>query len=314
MTAVSAQSRNAVNRALLARLTGDLGDSKTVTRICSDIGQLYGEFLPDVFHSETNLTVKVGYSGCEMGLMGDLIAGLGENVAISNVSLRNWSPHFVIACGNAFIITLMENLLGALPETIDTPAARPLSKIELDLAVMVLDKIGNVLRSGVNAPGGFEPFIERPRNASDRNRPAGEDDEFAVVIRMTIGIGAISSEFAIVVPQKALLKTVISFPKSSNQGGRGQKEWTEQITEQVHRSNVTLEARIRLDTLTLNTISRLMAGDVIPFQDKGDVKVDVSANGRDMYVCEFGRAGANYMVRVKDNISTDDELLQHLMS
>ena len=44
-----------------------------------------------------------------------------------------------------------------------------------------------------------------------------------------------------------------------------------------------------------------------------DVSV-VSANGRDMYVCEFGRAGANYMVRVKDNISTDDELLQHLMS
>lgn len=313
MTVAPAQTRNAMNRALLARLTGNLGDKKTVTRLCNDFGQLYTEFLPDVFHSETNLNVKVGYLGCETGLMGDLIAGLGEDVAISNVSLRNWSPHFVIACGNGFIITLMENLLGAMPDTVGEPIERPLSRIELDLAVMVFDKIGNVLRSGVNAQGGFEPTIERPRNAEDRNRPAGEDDEYAAVIRMTIGIGAVSAEFALVVPQAALLKTVVSFPKSTKQGGKAQKEWTEQINEQVRRSQVTMEARIRLDTLTLRTISRLAVGDVIPFHDKGDVKVDVSANGRDMYTCEFGRAGANYMVRVKDNISTDDELLQHLI-
>lgn len=313
MTEVSAQTKNAMNRALLARLTGNLGDKKTLTRLCNDFGQLYTEFLPDVFHSETNLNVKVGYVGCETGLMGDLIAGLGEDVAISNVSLRNWSPHFIITCGNGFIITLMENLLGAMPDAVGEPVGRPLSKIELDLAVMVFDKIGNVLRSGVNAPGGFEPTIERPRNAEDRNRPAGEDDEYAALIRMTIGIGAVSAEFALVVPQSALLKTVISFPKSTKQAGKAQKEWTEQINEQVRRSQVTLEARIRLDTLTLRTISRLAVGDVIPFHDTGDVKVDVSANGRDMYACEFGRAGANYMVRVKDNISTDDELLQHLM-
>lgn len=313
MTVAPAQTRNAMNRALLARLTGNLGDRKTVTRLCNDFGQLYAAFLPDVFHSETNLNVKVGYVGCEMGLMGDLIAGLGEDVAISNVSLRNWCPHFVIACGNGFVITLMENLLGAMPDTVGEPVERPLSKIELDLAVMVFDKIGNVLRSGVNAPGGFEPAIERPRNAEDRNRPAGEDDEYAAVIRMTIGIGAVTAEFALVVPQAALLKTTVSFPKSSNQGGKTHKEWTEQINEQVRRSHVTLEARIRLDTLTLRTISRLAVGDVIPFHDKGDVKVDVSANGRDMYSCEFGRAGANYMVRVKDNVSTDDDLLRHLI-
>jgi flagellar motor switch protein FliM len=33
-----------------------------------------------------------------------------------------------------------------------------------------------------------------------------------------------------------------------------------------------------------------------------------------MYECELGRSGERYTVRVRDNISTEDEILSHLMS
>ncbi|HVK92649.1 MAG TPA: FliM/FliN family flagellar motor switch protein, partial [Mycoplana sp.] len=88
---------------------------------------------------------------------------------------------------------------------------------------------------------------------------------------------------------------------------------SEQMSEQVKRSKVTLEARIRLERQTLDTIARLQAGDVIPFHDSGDVRVDVSANGSKLYVCEFGRSGARYTVRVKDTYGSEDELLQHIV-
>ncbi|THV23716.1 FliM/FliN family flagellar motor switch protein [Peteryoungia ipomoeae] len=304
-----------MDTALLARLTGGLGDSKSLQKLCADFGQLYCEFLPDVFQSETGLTLQVHYHGFESGLMTDLIAELGENVALSDGQLRNWSPNFVLACGNGFVITLMENLLGALPETIEEPIERPLSQIELDLSQMVFEKIANVLRSGINVAGSFEPLLEKAHNAEDRPKPEEDHvDEFAVSIRMEVSLGQVTSEFFLVIPQKALLKTVVTLPKSAGQGGRGRKEWQEQIAEQVRRSQVTLEARIRLETLTLNTISRLVAGDVIAFQDKGDVMVDVSANGKDLYRCEFGRAGDRYTVRVKDNVSTEDDILQHFMT
>jgi Flagellar motor component len=104
-----------MDKALLARLTGGLGDRKTVEKLCSDFGHLFTEFLPDVFQSETGLQVEVHYNGHEAGVMSELIAELGDNVALADGSLRNWSPNFVIGCDNAFIITLMANLLGALP-------------------------------------------------------------------------------------------------------------------------------------------------------------------------------------------------------
>lgn len=304
-----------IDMSLLARLTGGLGDSKSLQKLCGDFGQLYCEFLPDVFHSETGLTLQAHYHGFESGLMTELIAELGENVSLADGQLRNWSPNFVLACGNGFIITLMENLLGALPETIEEPIERPLSQIELDLSQMVFEKIASVLRSGINVAGSFEPLLEKAHNAEDRPKPEEDHvDEFAVSIRMEVSLGSVSSEFFLVIPQKALLKTVVTLPKSAGQAGRGRKEWQEQIAEQVRRSQVTLEARIRLETLTLNTISRLVAGDVIAFQDKGDVMVDVSANGKDLYRCEFGRAGDRYTVRVKDNVSTEDDILQHFMT
>jgi len=314
MTELNTQPEPVMDRALLARLTGALGDRATVAKLCSEFGDVYAGFLPDIFHSETGLTMEVAYAGHSTGLMSDLIADLGDNVVLADTQLRNWCPHFVLACGNSFIITLMENLLGALPETIEEPIHRPLSQIEIDLSSMVFDKIANVLRSAVNAPGGFEPLIEKPHNAEDRPKPDSDHvDEYAATIKMRIDLGPVSSEFYLVVPQKALLKTVVTVPKSKNQMSRNKKEWAEQIAEQVRRSQVTLQAKIRLQTLTLNTISRLVAGDVIPFRDKGDVMVDVSANGNDMYRCEFGRAGDHYTVRVTGNVSREDELLHHLM-
>jgi flagellar motor switch protein FliM len=315
MSDASTQTPPKMDRALLAMLTGGLGDAKTLQRLCTEFGQLYVEFLPDVFHSETGLTMQVHYNGHESGLMTDLIADLGDNVTFSDGQLRNWSPNFVLACGNSFVITLMENLLGALPETIQEPIERPLSQIELDLSTMVFDKIANVLRSGVNAAGGFEPLLEKAHNAEDRAKPDDDHvDEYAVTVKMGITLGTVTSEFYLIIPQKALLKTVVTMPKSKNQAGRSRKEWQEQIAEQVRRSQVTLEARVRLESLTLATVSRLIAGDVIAFRDKGDVMVDVSANGKDLYRCEFGRAGDRYTVRVKDNVSSEDEILRHLMS
>lgn len=302
--------------ALLAKLTGGLGDSKKVGKIGAEIGQIYSNFLPDIFHSETGIAIEVDYIGCQSGLMTDLIQQLGKDFAVADCSLRNWCPNFMLATGTAFIMALMERMLGAAPDTIMEPEVRALSQIELDLAALVIGRVGDVLRSAVNAPGGFEATIEPPFNGNGKS--AFEEAlaaQFGLLIRLKVDIGKVSSEFALVIPQRALLKTSIVAPKPSAQALKKQEEWVDMISEQVKRSQVTLEARIRLQSLTLKTIARLVEGDVIPFRDvtQDDICVEVSANGANMYNCEFGRAGDRYTVRVKNNVSTDDEILRHLM-
>jgi len=168
-----------MGEALLAKLTGRLGDKATVEKICSGFGEVYVVFLPDIIKSETNLDVEVAYLGCDSGHKNELVANLGDNTTLVDATLRNWSPNITLACGNSFIITLMEHLLGAAADAVEQPADRLLSVIELELAVMAFDKFANVLRSAVNAPGGFEPVLEFPHAFETRIKPAEDKpDEF----------------------------------------------------------------------------------------------------------------------------------------
>ena len=303
------------DRKLLARMTGALGDDRAIGRVALDLGHVFGEFLPDICKAETGLDIAIAYAGFRTGLRNTLIAELGNGVLIGDVSLRNWCPDFQISCDSPIVITLVEALLGAEPTDIEEPQPRTLSPIEIDVAQPILEKIADVLRTAVNAPGGFEPNVARAQNSAARGKPDPTvEGVHAAAIDMTIGFGPVLSTFSIIVPQSVLLKTQVVFPKGAGQNRKQKTEWTEQMEEQVRRSAVTIEARIRLESLTLETISRLQAGDVIPFLDAQDVRVDVNANGRDLYVCEFGRSGTKYTVRVKDTHGSEQDILRHIMS
>lgn len=305
-----------IDAELLAKLTGGLGDRRTVVKIASEIAQIYHEQLPDVLRYEAGTGIEVDYLNCESGLMLDLVHNLGKDFAFAEASLKNWSPAFVLAIGNPFIMALMERMLGASPDSIIAPEQRQLSDIELDMSGILLGKVAAILRAAVNAEGGHEVALNRAFNSNGKTALEEEiAGKFGILVRMTISIGKVASELCLILPQRALLKTTIVKPKPSAQALQKQEEWLDMISEQVKRSQVTLQARIRLQQLSLGTISRLVAGDVIPFRDVGqdNICVEVSANGENMYNCEFGRAGDRYTVRVKNNVSSDDEILRHLM-
>jgi len=307
------QTTHALDHVVLARLTGRLGDSDTVKRLAADVASLYVELLSDVLQGETGLSVAVTYLDCTSDLMTDLTAQIGDDYTLTDVALRNWCPNFLIACHNSFPITMMAHLLGADGDDLGAPVDRTLSKIERDIATLVFQQIAGILRSGVNAPGGFEPLLSAPYIPSEGSKSEVDNsNDFAVAVRLQVTLGSVQSDIQLIIPQQVLLKTKITPPKARPAQGKAQKEWSDQIAEQVHRSQVTLEARVNLTPLTLNTISRLAAGDVIPFFDKKDVHVEVNANGKMLYACEFGRSGQNYTVRVKDNTTSDEEILRHL--
>ena len=311
--APSPAASQAFDPALLARMTGELGDAPTLERICSELTAAYIEYLPDIFHSETGFKIEIRFASMKTGLKEELLATLGETTALCDASLRGWCPEFTMGCGSAFVMTLVEAMLGAPPELIEPPTERLLSKIELDLTDMIFSKVANVLRTSVATGGNFEPVLGNPYNAGDRPKPPeGYRDPNAALISFIINFGKTESLIHLAVPQRNLLKTKVTTAKSAA-AGRTKKEWTEQIKEQVQRSQVSVEARINLQTQTLGIISKLQVGDIIPFEDLGDVKVQVNANGKELYFGEFGRSGARYTVRVKDTYSTESDLLEHLI-
>ena len=303
-----------MNPAVLARLTGGLGDARTLARIGADIGALFEERFPDAFEHETGFPIEVTYEGCETGLFTSLIEKAGTHYACADVSVRGWCPHFVLACGNGLPISLMASMLGALPEEITDPEDRPLSRIELDAANLVLSRMADVLRMAITAENAGDPVLAAASNLPEREANEAETGNvYALSTRLHTQFAGVGADIVLILPQRTLLKSRIAAPKKSAQMSKASKEWAAHLTEQVRRSHVTLEARIQLQALSLGTIARLAPGDVIPFFDDSDVHVEVNANGKELYACEFGRSGQNYTVRIKDNTTSDEELLRHLL-
>jgi flagellar motor switch protein FliM len=299
---------------LKALLVGELGSNQAVGKICAALGQVLAEFLPDLIESETRLRFTFHYEGFDTGLKNDLIADLDEFMVLSDASLKNWCGDFSIACASTAIIAMVECLMGGDKDSVVEPEGRGASSIELQMAPLIIDKIASVVKSAVNAPGNYEPILTKPYNAENRPKP-DEDyvDMHACALMMKIEFGQLTSQFAVIVPQKTLLKTVVKTPSAAASTGSVPPEWAEHLNNQVRRSEVKVEARIQMSPLTLGTIARLQPGDVIPFLDAGDHCVSVSANGRDLYSCEFGRAGEQYTVRVKDTAGSDEVPIRDLL-
>ncbi len=304
----------AIDPKIYSLLTGELGSSQAVSRICSELGQVLTAFLPDVVESETQLKLGFTYESCETGLKNDLIADLDEFMILVDGSLKNWCSDFTIACSSGIVMAMVECMMGGDRAAIVEPEARPASSIELEMAPMITDKIASVIKSAVNAPGNFEPLLSKPYNAAKRPKPSDDYvDMHAALIRMKIEFGAVVTQFSVIIPQKVLLKTVVKAPVAAATGSKTAAGWAELLQEQVRRSDVRVEARIHLTPLTLGAIARLQPGDIIPFLETGDVRVQVSANGRDLYSCEFGRAGDQYTVRVKDTAGSEEDLIRDIL-
>lgn len=310
---VQSETAQGFDPILLQRMMGELGDAPSLEKLSEDLAGIYIEFLPDVFQTETGLGIEVTFEEYKAGLKEELIAGLGETVALTDASLRGWCTDFTFGCGSTFVMTTVEALLGAPPETIEPPQERALSKIELDLADMIFQKMASVLRSVVLSGASYEAVLTKPYNAPNRPKPAeGYKDPNAVLVSMRATLGKTEALLHVIVPQRSFLKSKFATPKNTS-AARVKKEWTDQIKEQVQRSQVSVEARIKLESLSLGTISRLQVGDVIPFSDGNDVRVEVNANGKELYFGEFGRSGAKYTVRITDTYTTESDFLEHLM-
>lgn len=311
MTNPSSQTHKPMDRVVLARLTGNLGDAKTVAQCCSNVGALQAQLLGDMVSEQMQLELDVEFAGHQSGLRSRLVGALGDNYTLTGVELRNWCPHFVVGVRNDLAIAMIAQLLGDAGGE-DGGEMRRLSSIEADIAALLLNKAVAVLRSGITVPGDFEPVLSSAYPSSTYAQHAADiADDFAAAVRLQVTLGKLASELVIIIPQNVLLKTTITRP--GKQLGDASTISSDAFSEPVLRSQVDLSARIRLTPLKLGSIARLRPGDTIPFEDVGEVGVDMDANGKMMYRCEFGRSGDSYSVKVKSNASTDGNIIRHIL-
>ncbi|KAE9515497.1 flagellar motor switch protein FliM [Candidatus Liberibacter asiaticus] len=299
---------------LLARLTGKLGDKKTIEKISSSLGYLYKKFLPKIFKEKMDLDVDISYTSCQSGKFSHIIHSFKENFVFSQASLSSWSSNFFIGCSNNLVITLLENLLGASHETIPQLYNRSLSTVEKKLAKRTIAQISAVLNQCISTSQESSPKLEDFYDIDYLKKNTNRlSNEFVTTINMNMTIENVASSFVLIIPQETLLKTTLIALSSQNKSEKQSEDLIDPFARKTYQLNVNIDTRINLKKTTLKDVVTLKIGQVIPFLHREKTCAILSANGKEIYSCELGRVGKNYTIRITDRINFDQKSLKNFL-
>ena len=134
-------------------------------------------------------------------------------------------------------------------------------------------------------------------------------NEVMVTTTFSIEIGTISADFHVCVPY-ATFEPIRDLLYSNLQGDNMEpdKRWMRKLSRQIQSADVELVANLGHARLTLEEVSQLKIGDVIPFDVPGVLTADV--DGLPVLECSYGTFNGQYALRVQrivDHGSTESE-------
>ena len=299
------------DRTLLQRMTGHSGDRETLETKCQTLAEVTAISLSLQAAETIGVPIEVEFETFEIGTKSELIGTFPDQVTVCAAQIGGWCSDIVLCGSNIFVIAVMECMLGgSLPDDANIEP-RALSTIELDVATVLFRQLADSMRMGIASP----PTDGVITDAAQADLPEPEEDAAdppSVIMRFQLTVGPVTAPFCAVVAQRPLLKATIVERKKEQPAKPERPEWSTKLTTQVSRSHILLDARIALSELTLGDVARLQVGDVLPFADEGAARALLSAGDKQLFWCEFGKAGDRYTVRVQEPHKHDQELMREL--
>ena len=300
-----------LDAALLQRMTGQSGDRETLETQCLMLAEMTGLSLALNAGKAIGEPVDVEFDSFNAGPRSQLLAEFDVNSVVCPAYIDGWCDDITLAANTVFVIAVMECMLGgAIPEG-KKLKPRALSDIELDVSSILFAQFAESLKSAIADP---QPKAATAGQATqEQPEPEeGTEDTPCVMLTFQLRLGSVEAPFLVVLPQRPLLKSRIAEREDGKPAKPERPSWARQLTTQVSHSHVLLEARISLSELTLGEVARLETGDVLPFDDEGGVRTLLSAGGKELFWCEFGKAGNRYTVRVQEPHRREHELMKDI--
>jgi len=217
----------------------------------------------------------------------------------------------VLSIDNDGLAVVVGMLFGGDPQEPVPPIERDLSPLEIDVATMVFEQVAQAMNG--SGPRAFEFKLPLPLaiTGKDMARRILRDGP-AVRVCFSLATPASRGTMALTMPQRVLLKHRGDTGMAAREGAPA-TEWRDRFSEEVMRSTVTLEATMPLSRLTLADLATFEEGQVIELDEAAQMQARLSARGQTLFVCEFGKLGQNYTVRVRHPFDAGQDFIDGLL-
>ena len=202
-------------------------------------------------------------------------------------------------------------LFGGDPDQAVTPIQRDLSPLEADVATLVFEEIAQILNGSGKRSLDLRLPVPRAMSGHEARRRVLRD---GAAVRIIFGLSTPteSGTITVMIPQRVLL-VQRNGPGAAGEEEGSETDWHERFSEEVKRSAVTLEATMPLARMTLGDLALLQAGQVLEIEENAQGRARLSARNKTLFVCEFGKLGQNYTVRINQPYDAGQDFIDGLM-
>jgi flagellar motor switch protein FliM len=207
------------------------------------------------------------------------------------------------------IALLVSALFGADPGMAPVPIDRELSPTELAVVNMVFHQVATAV-NGTGARSLDIRFPIPPAITGDELQKQLLRDGPAARLVFEVSTPVSRGTVELFMPHRVLLSHRAESAGPADRATAA--KWGAHFGEEIMRSVVRLDAAIPMAPMTLGELSELQVGQVIEMPRTAQAETRLSAKDKTLFVCEFGKLGANYTVRVRHPYDAGQQFIDGL--
>ncbi len=313
MAAMASPTTPAQMRAyIVERLVGETGEPDHVRDTAR---ALVAEALPDIVERLAALIgapAAVELTGVELTRFTDARAAGDDLAAMSIVALPNSADVAILTMDAQAVAIIVNALFGGDPDQPVTPIDRALSPTEIDIAGMAFEAMACAINALGTRTIGFPLPLPRPLGGAELSKQVIRDGP-SVRVDLAIASKDAPGRISLMLPQRVLSKKRADMPPATIGAAALDTGWSERFGSEVMRSSVMLEATMPLARLTLSDVAGFYPGQIIELEENAKTEAKLSARHKTLFICEFGKLGLNYTVRVRHAFDARQDLIDGLM-
>ena len=295
---------------IVERLVGDTGEPDHVVEAARALGQRAVPSLIDAFGASFPSTFGLELRSVEIARFADAKPEDPTAAAMTVASSSSSPDAMIFLLDGAALAVVVCSLFGGDPDSPVTPLSRALSPTELEVASTVFRTVADVLNGSGDRAFNLRFPLQPAISGADIKKQIIRDGP-AVKVEFSIFTAGGRGLLSVLLPQRVLMKHR-GDAKAAGAAEPGD-EWRARFNEEVMRSAVSLEARMPLAKLTLGDIAGLQAGQVLELAEGAQASTMLSSRGKTLFVCEFGKLGQNYTVRIRHPFDAGQDLMDTLI-
>lgn len=297
---------------ILERLVGDTAEPDRITGAAHKFAQRALTTIVQSLNGHLSAPIGMELADIELGRYGDALSGSSETNAVAIVQSAISPDALLLDLDPSAMSMLVSAFFGADPELAPARIERPLSQIELEIATTTFQEVAEAFNgSGARSLKLRLPMPMAFSGPEIRKQVLRDGPSVRIVFRLTSL--RTSGRLSITMPQRVLLSprdekaAEVEAPVDEN-------AWSERLGEEVRKSSVTLDAVVPLSQMTLGALAALQVGQILEIPAAAQSTTRLSARNKTLFVCEFGKLGQNYSVRIKHPFDESQDFVDRLLS